>query len=100
MFYPVLAHPNVQTELHDGRKRIDITYTNMGTQGFFLWLAKHFPSPHVFFECKNYGSEIGNPELDQISGRFSPSRGQFGIIVCRKIADHYSKGRSGLRHCP
>jgi hypothetical protein len=40
---------------------------------------------HVFVECKNYGSEIGNPELDQISGRFSPSRGRFGILTCRSF---------------
>ena len=87
MFYPALVHPKLQTEIHDGRKRVDITYTNMGNKGFFSWLSRHYPTPHIFFECKNYGNEIGNPELDQISGRFSPSRGQFGIIVCRKIAD-------------
>lgn len=87
MMYPVLAHPRVQTELHDGRKRIDITYTNMASQGFFKWLSAHYPAAHVFFECKNYGKDLANPELDQIAGRFSPSRGQFGIIVCREFHD-------------
>ena len=85
LFYPVLAHPKPQTPIHDGRKRIDITYTNMGGRGFFEWLSKHYPSAHVFIECKNYGREIENPELDQISGRFSVSRGMFGIVVCRKF---------------
>ena len=87
LFYPVLAHPKVQTEIHDGRKRVDITYSNMATTGFFKWLSAHYPSAHIFLECKNYGKDLGNPELDQISGRFSPSRGQFGIIVCREFAD-------------
>lgn len=85
LFYPVLAHPKPQTMIHEGRKRIDITYTNMGGTGFFEWLSKHYPSAHVFIECKNYGRAIENPELDQISGRFSVSRGKFGIIVCRKL---------------
>lgn len=85
LFYPALSHPQPQTRIHEGRKRIDITYTNMATEGFFEWLAKHHPAPNVFVECKNYSGEIANPELDQLSGRFSPSRGQFGILVCRSF---------------
>ncbi len=87
LFYPVLVFPNVQHEIHDGRKRIDITYTNMATEGFFQWLATHYTAPLIFVECKNYGREVGNPELDQISGRFSRSRGQVGILVCRSFVD-------------
>jgi len=87
LFYPALTNPQVQFEIHEGRKRIDITYTNIAERGFFRWLSQHYPAPHVFVECKNYGREIGNPELDQISGRFSPSRGKFGILVCRNFKD-------------
>jgi hypothetical protein len=85
LFYPNLTNPDVQHKIHDGRKRIDITYTNMAVNGFFKWVATHYPSAHVFVECKNYGKELGNPELDQLSGRFSPSRGQIGILVCRSF---------------
>jgi hypothetical protein len=85
LFYPVLSNPKFEHDIHEGRKRIDITYTNMGGRGFFEWLGKHYPAGHIFVECKNYGKEVQNPELDQISGRFSPSRGQFGLIVCRKF---------------
>ncbi|MFB9151581.1 hypothetical protein [Roseovarius ramblicola] len=87
LMYPALAHPRAQHEIHDGRKRIDITYSNMGRGSFFEWLSRHYSSAHIFFECKNYGKELDNPALDQIAGRFSPSRGQVGFIVCRELAD-------------
>lgn len=61
LLYPNLTNPVVQHEIHGGRKRVDITYTNMALNGFFRWVATHYPAPHVFVECKNYGNEIGNP---------------------------------------
>lgn len=85
LLYPSLANPQVQHEIHNGRKRIDITYTNLATDGFFRWLGDNYTAMHVFIECKNYGGEVGNPELDQLSGRFSPSRGRFGILMCRSF---------------
>jgi len=87
LFYPALTNPQVQTPLHNGRKRVDITYLNVATHGFFYWLGMHYPAPLIFVECKNYGRELGNPDLDQLAGRFSPSRGQFGIIICRNFED-------------
>jgi hypothetical protein len=87
LFYPSLCHPTKQHKIHEGRKRIDITYTNEAKLGFFAWLAQHYPCSFMFVECKNYGKEVGNPEIDQLSGRFSPSRGKVGILICRKIAD-------------
>ena len=87
LFYPVLDNPNIQRPLNDGRKRVDITYTNMASRGFFEWLAVHYPAAHVFVECKNYGRKLGNPELDQLAGRFSKSKGAFGMIVCRSLRD-------------
>jgi hypothetical protein len=82
-----LCKPTKQHQIHDGRKRIDITYVNEARQGFFSWLSLHYPSALIFVECKNYGREVGNPELDQLSGRFSPSRGQVGVLVCRSVED-------------
>ena len=73
------------TRLRGAGQRIDITYSNEAKAGFFSWLSQHFPSAFIFVECKNYGKEVGNPELDQLSGRFSPSRGKVGILVCRSI---------------
>ena len=87
LFYPALLHPYKQHPIHDGRKRVDITYVNAAKSGFFQWIGQHYPSAMIFVECKNYGREIGNPELDQLSGRFSPNRGKVGLLVCRSIAD-------------
>lgn len=84
-----LAHPIKEREINDGRKRIDIVFDNDDKDGFFYKLNTlyHIKCPKIFVECKNYGSEIGNPELDQLLGRFSDKRGKFGIIICRSIQD-------------
>lgn len=87
IFYPDLFAPQVEREIHEGRKRIDITFDNGADSGFFYLLhATHgVPCPYVMVECKNYGRDIANPELDQMAGRFSPNRGKAGLIVCRTI---------------
>ncbi|GDX04838.1 hypothetical protein [Buttiauxella sp. A111] len=87
IFYPSLCFPTKQHEIHQGRKRIDITYVNEAKYGFFHWLLQHYTCPKIYVECKNYTSDVANPELDQIAGRFSRNRGNVGILVCRKIRD-------------
>jgi hypothetical protein len=84
-FWPSLTGPQIEYQIHEGRKRIDIAYVNQANHGFFKWLAQHYRAPHVFVECKNYSADPANPELDQLSGRFSQHRGQFGILVCRNF---------------
>ncbi|WP_405447696.1 hypothetical protein OG350_15545 [Streptomyces achromogenes] len=88
LFYPHLIMPEMEEELHSGRKRVDISYTNNAKDGFFNFLVRHkIPAKYIFIECKNYGADVKNPELDQLSGRFSPLRGKFGILACRKFQD-------------
>ncbi|WP_161627276.1 hypothetical protein [Nocardiopsis gilva] len=86
LFYPQLSNPIKECEINEGRKRVDIRYTNTSDRGFFSWLRTHqIPCKYIFMECKNYSRDLGNPELDQISSRFSPLRGTFGIISCRSF---------------
>lgn len=83
------SKPNREAEINDGRKRIDIVFNNNDKDGFFgqLNTLYHVHCPKIFVECKNYGREIGNPEIDQLQTRFSNQRGKFGILLCRSIQD-------------
>jgi hypothetical protein len=87
IFYPSLEHPRKELEIHDGRKRIDIVMENSAQRGIFLSIpnVRRVPCAYVPFECKNYGREVGNPELDQLAGRFAVNRGQVGFLCCRSF---------------
>lgn len=87
LFYPALSMPKKELPIHGGRKRIDITYANGASRGFFDWLRKNHEASHVFVECKNYTGDPANPELDQLAGRFGRERGRFGILLCRSFTD-------------
>lgn len=77
LFFPNLICPVKEQELHEGRKRIDIKFTNTAKDGFFrrMLAAPQTRAISVSVECKNYQKEINNPELDQLSGRFGHQRG-------------------------
>jgi len=85
LFFPALLNPKKEKEIHQGRKRIDILMENGAREGIFHRLhdVRKLPCAFVPIECKNYSTEIANPELDQLAGRFSVNRGQFGFLCCR-----------------
>lgn len=89
LFYPNLSSPKKEVQIHERRKRIDITYNNSAETGFFFRIPNttSLTCQFVFVECKNYIGEIANPELDQLSGRFSNRRGKIGILACRQLED-------------
>ena len=89
VFFPLLVGPKKEVEIHDGRKRIDILMENAAPSGIFHRLhdVRHLPCSYIPIECKNYTREIANPELDQISSRFSTNRGRAGLICCRAFDD-------------
>lgn len=87
LFYPDLILPRKEWEIHDGRKRIDLVFTNAADTGFFSQRRddKNTSANTVIVECKNYSSDIANSEIDQLLGRFDKNRGYFGIISCRSV---------------
>ena len=89
VFSPTLNYPRIEAEIDQGRKRVDIIFTNAGKDGFFSWLnrVRGVPCAYIFIECKNYSDDLGNPELDQLLGRFNASNGKFGFIMNRKFTD-------------
>jgi hypothetical protein len=95
LFYPALIHPQIEREINEGRKRVDLVYANVASTGFFRWVAQHYGAPHIVIECKNYSADLGNDELDQLTGRFSPRRGRIGLLVCRR----FEKKELFLKRC-
>jgi hypothetical protein len=87
LFHPFLITPIKEFEEHQGRKRIDIKFSNAAEEGFFhtMLQAPQTRAISVFVECKNYTRNINNPELDQLSGRFGHQRGFFGFLLCRSM---------------
>lgn len=87
LFYPDLILPRKEWEIHGGRKRIDLVFTNAADGGFFAHRRDDalVNANMVIVECKNYSSDIANPELDQLAGRFDRNRGKFGILTCRSL---------------
>lgn len=90
IFWPNLIYPKKEQEIHEGRKRIDISYTNAAQGGFFFraHTAHNIASRRVMVECKNYRKDPANPEIDQLSGRFAPNRGRLGLLLYRTVEDY------------
>ena len=76
VFYPELVSPEIEREINEGRKRIDLTFDNAAMEGFFysLHTIHNTPCQYIMVECKNYSRDIQNPELDQMGGRFGINR--------------------------
>ena len=74
-----------EAPIDEGRKRVDIWLPNMATGGVMAWIRRSFGAAMITVEVKNYRDDIGNPEIDQLVGRFSPWHGQFGMVICRKV---------------
>ncbi len=90
LFWPNLINPVKEQEIHDGRKRIDLMYTNASESGFFSrsMKAAQISALRIPVECKNYSKDPANPEIDQLSGRFGPTRGWIGFMVYRTTTDY------------
>jgi hypothetical protein len=97
VFFPHLMHPKKERPIHGGRKRIDIYFENSAATGIFHLIptVRQYPCAYVPFECKNYTTEVANPELDQLAGRFSVQRGRVGFLCCR----HFQNRQRFIESC-
>ena len=85
LFYPALVNPVRESRIHNGRKRIDIRFSNNARDGFFWRIHAHHdvPAGYVVVECKNYSEDVANPEvgdrlkLDHYRHPFAPSFSSF-----------------------
>ncbi|MFL6136704.1 MAG: hypothetical protein ACJ74O_02765 [Frankiaceae bacterium] len=87
LFDTYLGNCRIEEDLHASLKRIDVVFDNVAAEGFFRWLGQHYSAATVVVECKNYGRDIGNPELDQTAMRLAPQRGQIGLLTVRSLED-------------
>jgi hypothetical protein len=89
LLFPDLITPVKEREIDQGRKRIDISYTNAAREGLFdtALRSPQLRAIQVPVECKNYSQDVANPELDQLTGRFSHVRGFFGLLCCRSFSN-------------
>lgn len=90
------ALENVTKEyvMDGGRSRIDIIADNNAGGGLFAQLREGLHAWTVPMECKNYRTDLGNTEFNQLADRLSPTTSQFGILFCRTVTDQQAM----LRH--
>src|SRR3989344_4583801 len=98
VFEDRLKIPEKEDSIADNTQRVDITFKNNSEKGFFKRLSEGYKliCPNIFFECKNYKEDLRNPEFFQLRCRLNKIRGQFGVIVCRKILkkENYEKAQN------
>ena len=85
-----MINPKKGQEINEGRKRIDIMYTNAAQDGFFhrVMTAPQIAALKIPVECKNYTKDAENPEVDQLTGRFAPNRGWMGFLLYRSTMNY------------
>ncbi len=68
LFFPGLITPIKEREIHQGRKRIDIKYTNSGTGPFFqrVLQAPQTRAVSVSVECKNYSTDPASTDRGRL----------------------------------
>ena len=77
----------IKVDVDRGIKMIDTVFTNCAGKGFFQRLRSKVECSYPMIEMKNISGDPTNEELDQLNGRLNQNRGQFGMLVCRNVAD-------------
>lgn len=80
-----LENFEVEYETNSGRGRVDIIADNFANGGLFLELRQQLNANSIPIECKNYKSELGNNEFNQIAQRLGQKSSNFGMLFCRHV---------------
>ena len=89
LFMPPLKNPKLEYPLNEGLKRVDMVMSNQAEHGFFAGLPKRFgvSAPYIFIECKNYDSDVSNPQVIHLLADLRRTEYKFGILLYRNAGD-------------
>lgn len=85
LFDYVLTNFEIEYEMDGDRGRVDIIADNRAGGGVFKDMKDNLNANSIPMECKNYSTDIGNTEFNQMVDRLGKKTSQFGIIFCRTI---------------
>lgn len=81
----VLENFESEFKMDGGRGRIDIIADNFASGGLFAELRDEYSATSIPMECKNYSSDLGNNEFNQINDRLGTKTSRIGIVFCRTV---------------
>lgn len=86
LFSPDLEAPHSQVANASRKGIVDLTLVIAASNGFWHHVQRHYGNLAVCFELKNKEA-LKNSDFDQIAGRLNGRKGQFGVLVGRRIKD-------------
>ncbi len=88
IFRGQLRNMKMKKDIRKGTGIIDTLFLNSADKGFFHNIkSSQYDCTHPIVEVKNIEGDPENNEINQLYSRFSPQRGNFGLLICRKIDD-------------
>ena len=83
------ALENFEKEYHmdEGRSRIDMIADNYASGGLFREWREELNARSIPMECKNYATDLGNNEFNQLMERLGTTTSRIGMLFCRSITD-------------
>lgn len=79
--------------MDQGRGRIDIICDNHAGVGLFAELKTELQATSIPIECKNYSTDLGNEEFNQLNDRLGDASSRLGFIFCRGVSDRRAMSR-------
>jgi hypothetical protein len=84
LFHPDLDDPDDQVWNEAGTDRVDITFRNSASSGFWSSIREYYGAFHIPVEVKNK-NDLEPADIAQIYSRLSENKGRFGLLVCREV---------------